>query len=159
MIVLITASERACECVKLLSSELKEKSLCCRTLNEARRLVHTNEKSVVVLDQLLAESEVEELDRLAAELTSPLVMVNLAISAPKRVVAQVRIAMRRAEHEREAMQRTVVSELRGELSSTVTGILLASQLALNEPGLSETAQEKVRAIYRLAKDLRAHLRA
>ena len=159
MIVLITASERAGECVKLLTSELKEKSLCCRTLNEARRLVRSDGKSVVVLDQLLAESEGEELDRLAAELASPIVMVNLAISAPKRVVAQVRAAMRRAEHEREAMQRSVVSEFRRELNSTVTGILLASQLALNEPGLPEGAQEKVRSVYRLAKDLREHLRA
>lgn len=86
-------------------------------------------------------------------------MVNLAISAPKRVVAQVRAAMRRAEHEREAMQRSVVSEFRGELNSTVTGILLASQLALNEPGLPEGVQEKVRSVYRLAMDLREHLRA
>ena len=158
MIVLVTASERAGECAKLLASELKEKSLCCRTLGEARRLAHSDGKSVVVLDQLLAEAEGDELDRLDAELTSPLVMVNLAISTPKRVVAQVRAAMRRAEHERAAMQRSVISEFRDELNSTVTGILLASQLALNEPGLSETAQEKVRAVYRLANDLREHLR-
>jgi hypothetical protein len=158
MIVLITTSERAGECAKLLAAELKEKAVCCRSIGEGRRLLRTSESSVVVLDQLLAETDEDELERLVAEVTSPLVIVNLAISAPKRVAGQVRAAIRRARQERAAIERRVVTEFRSDLNSTVTGILLASQLALSAPGLPEAAEEKLRSVFRLAKDLRAHLR-
>jgi len=157
MILLVTTAERAGEYAKSLTAALREKAQCCSSLAEARRLLRASGKSVVILDQVLAEAEDGAWERLETELSAPPVMVNFAISCPRRVVSQVQAALARAQREQAAARKAVASEFRGELTSTVTGILLASQLAMAVPQLPAEAVEKLRSVYKLATDLRVRL--
>ena len=159
MILLVTNSERAGECAKSLAAALKQKTQCCSSLTEARRLLRARGENVVVLDQALVAPDEVGWERLESELSTPPVLVNFAISSPRRVVAQVQAALARAQRERAAARKALASEFRSELTSTVTGILLSSQLALAVPELPADAVEKLRSVYKLATDLRLRLRA
>jgi hypothetical protein len=116
-----------------------------------------SEFSLVLLEESLAE-----LDPRAADLlyqnsaTAPVLEINFVISRAPRIVRQVRSALaHRAQDAFEARAAAVVT-LQNELSASLTGILLESQLALRDASPAQVP--KLKHLVDLAGDLRNRLR-
>jgi hypothetical protein len=84
------------------------------------------------------------------------VFVNLGISRSDRAVRDVLTALRRAEQEREAALTVVQTELRGQLRSELTAILLTSQQLLSAD-LPHPLEGKVRSMLEVAQRMRTRL--
>jgi CheY-like chemotaxis protein len=114
--------------------------------------------SVVVIDDCLAESNPAATEALWQSLGMAVpVQINFAVHGGPRLAREVQAAMGRAEQQQVAAFRTAASLLENELKSTVTGLLLQSQLALAEPQLSSNLTGKLELVAELAGNLRRRL--
>ncbi|MGE0406690.1 MAG: hypothetical protein AB7O65_10340, partial [Candidatus Korobacteraceae bacterium] len=84
------------------------------------------------------------------------VFINLGISRTDRVVRDVLNAMRRAGQERTAALNVAQSELRGQLRSELTAILLTSEQLL-AAHLPVPLEGKVRSMLEVAQRMRTRL--
>jgi hypothetical protein len=160
MILLATASERASECAAALKEATGEEVAVAESLSRAATLLRTESYLAVVLDQYLLEAEPHEvgttLERLGPAIP---VQVNLAISGMERLVREVRAAVQRRQREEVRARKAAIGRLQGELSGTVTALLLSIELALETPGLPPAAAEKLQVVHELVKKLRKQLEA
>ena len=85
------------------------------------------------------------------------VQVNFAISGAERVVRDLRAALERHKKEVLHVRREVLQELRNDLKSTATGLLLSCEMALQVPGLPDAAETKMRNARDLAQEIRVKL--
>ena len=116
------------------------------------------EYSVVVVDDCLAESNPAAADLLWQSFgMSVPVQINFAIAGASRLTREVQAAIARREQQQTVALRAAVSQLESELKSTVTGLLLQSQLALAEPELSPKLTGKLTLVAELAGSLRQRL--
>jgi len=86
-----------------------------------------------------------------------LLIADMASLRPEKVVKQVMVARRRREVEIKLARQQAVAELRSELKSDVTGLLLTSELVLKEPGLTAAAGEKLHLMQEITRRLRERL--
>ncbi|MDR3737263.1 MAG: hypothetical protein P4L10_17250, partial [Acidobacteriaceae bacterium] len=88
-----------------------------------------------------------------------LMQVNFAISGTDRLVREVRAALARSAQQQVVARRAAAVAVESELNSTVTGIMLESELALREPEMPPTLEAKLRHLVELAASLRQKLQA
>jgi hypothetical protein len=84
--------------------------------------------------------------------------VNLGISGCNRVLREVRAALQRRERELSLAMRAAAQIMEGEMNTTLTGLLLKTQLVLQEPTLPPGTVMKLRQVVELAGALREQLR-
>lgn len=113
---------------------------------------------VVVVDAALVEGDPEGADLIwkQADLAVPLEF-NFAIGSGVRLVREVQAALNRRSREQSLALRSAASVLETELRSTVTGLLLQSQLALEIPDTPPTLTGRIRTIVELTGSLRRQL--
>ena len=158
MILLVTPSERAPECAAALHEAAGEGIVVAESLARAATLLRAESYLAVVLDQYLLETEPHEAENTLEHLgTAVLVQVNLAISGMERLVREVRAALQRRQREEMRARQAAIGRLRSELNSTITALLLSSELALETPGPPAAAAEKLQAVHELVKKLRKQL--
>lgn len=158
MILVVTPSQRAHECAKAIKQHTGEEVDVAESLRRAASLLRSQSYLAVVFDQHLFELEPDETETAMQHLGTAIpVQISLAISGIERVVREVRAALNRRAHEQLAARRAAAGQLHSELSSTVTALLLQCELALQSPGLSPPAAEKVRDTHELVQKLRAQL--
>lgn len=158
MILLVTSSPRAQQCVADIEKTTGERAQACPSLKSAAKALRCQECSAVVLDQVLLDADPAAADVVLSEADMAIpVFVNLAITSSERLLADVRAALRRREKERVMATREAESLLRSQLSEALTGILLSSQLALAVPALPAAAQARMRSVYQLAMAMRHRL--
>jgi hypothetical protein len=80
-----------------------------------------------------------------------------AISGCGRLVREVRAALIRREREPNLALRSAVNSIQSDSRATVAGLLLQSQLAIAEPGISPQLSDKLRLVVELAGSLRQRL--
>lgn len=158
MILLLTSSNRGAECAGILEDALREKVELAGDFRTAVQLLRQSDHSAVVLDELMAQNEPEQLDNVlnAAALAAP-VYINMAICGPERMVREVRLALKRYQQTRLIAMRSAEALLRSEIRDAVTGILLTTELALRVPELPEQASEKLQSVCHLASQIRSRL--
>jgi hypothetical protein len=83
--------------------------------------------------------------------------INFALSGAARLVREIRAALHRREREQTLARRAAAAAIETELKSTVAGLLLHSQLALNGSEISSLAAERMRMVADLAGSLRQQL--
>ncbi len=156
--MLITCSSTGGECRATLQLGTGERVRLVESLGAAAACLREQHYAVVVIDQDLARSNPDGESALlhACGMAFP-VYVNLAISGPERVLAEVRGALRRRQAERLAAMRIASSELRDGLKGAVTGILLSSELAMSVPELPLSAHVKIKFVHDLAQGIRRQL--
>ncbi len=158
MILLITNSVNGPECARALSSASQAKAELASDLHAALNRLRENEYSAVVVDDGIANASPTQLDVLFKHLgTAVPVFVNLGISRKERVVRDVVAAMKRLEQEKSLARRSVEWELRSQLKSDLTGILLSAQQALDMPTLPGAAVNKIKNVCELADRMRTRL--
>ena len=157
-ILMITSISGAENCASAMARQIGSVVEIADTRKAALSALRRCEYSVVVVDDALAESDPAgtELIWKHAGLAVPL-QVNFAISGASRVVREVRSALNRRGQEQSLAMRAAASTLENELKSTVTGLLLQSQLALAEPSASPILMEKLKLMVELAGNLRQQL--
>ncbi|MGA9903523.1 MAG: hypothetical protein WBQ39_16410, partial [Terriglobales bacterium] len=112
----------------------------------------------VILDQYLLETEPDEAGTMIEHLgTAILVQVNLAISGMERLTREVRAALQRRKREEMRARQVAMGRLHSELSSTLTSLLLSTELAIETPCLPPDAAEKLHSVHELVKQLRKQL--
>lgn len=117
------------------------------------------EFAVLIMEESMAEADPQGADLLWQSAGAAVaVQVNFAISGCARLVREVRAALTRRELEQTTAMRAATSRMESELKSTVTGLLLESQLALAEPSISPQLTAKLRHLVELAGSLRDRLR-
>lgn len=124
----------------------------------ALRLLERKSFSVVVLDQMLAETDPQGADLLWRHcgLALPL-QIGLSSASSTRLERELRMALTRREREQEVARLAASAELDAKMKNAVTAFLLESQLALQESGLSPQVEERLRTMSRIADQLRTDL--
>jgi hypothetical protein len=114
--------------------------------------------SVVVVDDCTAEANPAATEMLWQNLGMAVPMqVNFAFHGGSRLAREVQAAIGRRELHQVRALRAAASLLESELKSTVTGLLLQSQLALAEPELTPKLTGKLELVAELAGSLRRRL--
>jgi hypothetical protein len=114
------------------------------------------EYSLVLLDEGLATADDEITESLYEKaLATQILELNFALSNSQRILRQVRAAFTCRAHDQAQAREAATITLQNELKSSVTGLLLESQLALRDAPPSNVA--KLRYLVELAGDLRNRL--
>src|SRR5437868_15092825 len=85
------------------------------------------------------------------------VHINIAISGMGRLIRKIRAAWHRRKKEAVLARQGAQQALRSELKGTVTALLLSCEMALQAPNLETSAEAKMRAVYKIAQEMRAKL--
>ena len=114
------------------------------------------EYCLVLLDEALAAADPQATDLLYQNAASaPGLEINFIITGPQRIVRQVRAALARRAHDHAQARAAVTAALHSKLNSSLTGLLLESQLALREANPKQ--EEKLKQVVELAGKLRDQL--
>ncbi len=159
-VLIVTGIEGAENCASAVSRIL---DLQCEAVNGRRAAIaalRRNEYSVVVVDETIVDADPAGAEAIweNAGLAVP-VQVNFALSGAQRLAREIRMALTRRERERTLSHEAAAAAIEVELKSTVAGLLLHSQLALQERELSAPLAEKMRIVADLAGHLRQQLAA
>jgi len=156
-ILMVTGIEGAQNCAEALSRELKMAVEIAEGRRAAMAMLRKGEFAAVVVDESLAECDPAAADAIweQAGLAIP-VQINFALAGATRLVREIRSALHRREREQLLARRAASTAIEMELKSTLAGLLLHSQLAL-DANLPSNVTEKLRTVAELAGSLRAQL--
>lgn len=158
MILLVTTSSRSKEYAAALEQGTGHKTHVAAAVPQAVAKMQAAEYDILATDQSLLEADFRAVDTLLNHCgTAMPLYVNLALHSPERIVREVQVALRRGETEKLAAERSAGRVLRNELRGEITGILLSSELALRQQGLSPEIAEKIRSVRELAQKMRSRL--
>jgi signal transduction histidine kinase len=159
-VLIISTLDGAANCARLVSQQVGAPVEVACDRRAALLTLRRSRFGVVVVEESMVESDPEWADQVwqLAELAVP-VQVNFAISGCARLSREVRAALLRRKGEHAVARRAAVAEVENELKSTITGLLLASELVLREPAMPAALEPKVRHLLELAGTLRERLRS
>jgi CheY-like chemotaxis protein len=146
-------------CASAIGRQLGVSVELAQNRRAALAALRRREYSVIVLDEGLADADPAGAEVLwqQAGLAIP-IQVNLGISGCNRVLREVRSALQRRERELSLAMRAAAQLMEGEMNTTLTGLLLQTQLALAEPTLPAHVATKLQQVVELAGALRNQLR-
>ncbi len=158
-VLLVTTMSGADNCAAAIGRQLGLSVEVAENRRAALAALRRREYAVMVLDESLVEADPAGAEVLwqQAGLAVP-IQVNLGISGCNRVLREVRGALLRRERELSLAMRAAAQILEGEMNTTLTGLLLQTQLALEDPTLAPGTAGKLRQALELAEVLREHLR-
>lgn len=158
-VLLVTSIAGAENCASAIGRQLGLAVELAQNRRAALAALRRREYSVIVLDEGLIEADPAGAEVLwqQAGLAIP-VQVNLGISGCNRVLREVRAALQRREREMSLAMRAATQLMEGEMNTTITGLLLQTQLALAEPALPANLAAKLQQVVNLAGTLRDQLR-
>ena len=154
-ILMVTGIEGARNCATVVSTQLSMEVEVAEGRKQALSALRRKEYSVVVVDEPLAECDPAAAETIweSAGLAIPL-QVNFALSGAARLIREIRAALHRREREQALARQAAAVAIETELKSTVAGLLLHSQLALNGVEVSSPVADKLRMVADLAGNLR-----
>jgi hypothetical protein len=159
-ILLVTGIEGARNCAAFLETQIGRSVEVAEGRKAALAALRNREYDAVVIDETLAECDPAAAERICehAGLAIPL-QINFALSGAARLAREIRSALRRRERELALARRAAAAAIEAELRGTITGLLLQSQLALNDGAVQGPAAARLRAVADLAGSLRRQLNA
>jgi hypothetical protein len=158
-VLLISTMEGVENCARAIAEQVNARVEVAAGRRAGLSALRREEFGVVVVEESLAESDSAWAEQVWAMsgLAMPL-QVNFAISGTNRLVREVKAALARRDGEQAVARRAVAREMENDLKSSVTGLLLESQLALREPFIPPSLEPKLRHLVELAGALRERLR-
>jgi CheY-like chemotaxis protein len=159
-ILIVTGIEGASNCAATVAAQLGMKVEIAAGRKAALAALRHQEFAAVVVDETMAECDPAATEAIweHAGLAIPL-QINFALSGAVRLTREIRAALHRREREQALARRAATAAIETELKSTLAGLLLHSQLALNDSEMPPLAAEKMRVVADLAGSLRQQLNA
>jgi PleD family two-component response regulator len=157
-ILMVTGIEGARNCAAVVAAQLGMEVEVAEGRKTALAALRHREFLAVVLDETMAECDPAAAEAVwgRAGLAIP-VQINFALSGSARLIREIRAALHRREREQTLARRAAAAAIEIELTSTVAGLLLHSQLALNGSEISSPAAERMRVVADLVGSLRRQL--
>jgi hypothetical protein len=160
MILLVTASSRAKECATAMEMGARQKVSLAHSVTRALVKLQEAEYDALVIDESLVEIDDAAVNALLnrAGMAMP-IYINLGLHRTERLVRGVIAGLSRKNAERLGAKRSAITELQSQLRGDLTGILLASELALRDSSIPPRVAERVNSVHRLAEQIRTRLEA
>lgn len=158
MILLVSTSSRAKDCAVALEQSTKQKIQLAPSVSRAYAMLQAREYEVLLVDESLAEIDDTAIDGLLnrAGLAMP-IYVNLGIHRTERIVREVQAGLLRKQAEHIVAKLSAQRLLRSELRGDVTGILLASELALRDAAIPSHLADRINSVHKMAEQIRSRL--
>jgi DNA-binding NtrC family response regulator len=159
-ILMVTGIEGARNCANIVAKQLGMEVEVAEGRKAALAALRRREFAAVVVDETMAECDPSAAEAIweHAGLAIPL-QISFALSGATRLIREIRAGLQRREREQMLARRAAVAAIETELKSTLAGLLLNSQLALNGSEMPPLAAEKLRVVADLAGSLRQQLSA
>lgn len=159
MILFISPYQNAPDCATLIGRATKEEVTTVDNLRDAMAALRSKDFAAVVADENLLESTPGSMESLIQRLGPAIpVFLDIACLRPERVAQFVTAAFRRRQCEYNVARELAVAELRSELKSDLTGLLLASEMALKSSTKPEKCAEQMSVVLEIANKMRVTLR-
>jgi hypothetical protein len=157
-ILIVTGMEGSENCAAALTRLLGQECEAAQGRKAAISALKRSEYAAVVVDEGIIDSDPagSELIWERAGLAIP-VQANFALTGVQRLAREIRMALVRRERERALAHEAAAAAIETELKSTVAGLLLHSQLALQDREIPSPLAEKLRLVADLAGSLREQL--
>jgi hypothetical protein len=157
-ILMITALAGAESCAASLAGSLGLPVEIAASRKLGLAALRRRDYATVIVDESIVDADPAGADLLwkHSGLAVPL-QINFALLGCARLGREVRAALARREQEESLAMRAATSSLENELKSTVTGLLLQSELALAEPSVPPKIAGKLQLMVELAGTLRRRL--
>ena len=158
-ILIVTGIEGARNCASIVSTQLGMEVEVAEGRKSALTALRRKEYSAIIVDETLAECDPAAAEAIweHAGLAIPL-QLTFALSGATRLIREIRAALHRREREQMLARRAAAAAIETELKTTVAGLLLHSQLALNGE-MPASVAERLRVVADLAGSLRSQLNA
>jgi hypothetical protein len=159
-ILMVTGIEGARNCAAVVGAQLSMEVEVAEGRRTALAALRRREFLVLVIDESLAECDPAAAEKICelAGLAIPM-QINFAISGAARLIREIRAALHRREREQTLARLAAAAAIETELKTTVAGLLLHSQLALNGGGVPTAVADRLRTVADLAGSLRQQLSA
>jgi hypothetical protein len=157
-VLMITAIAGAESCATSLASALGVPVEIASSRKHGLSALRRRDYATVIVDESIAEADPVGIDLIwkHSGLAVPL-QINFALVGCARLGREVRAALARREQEESLAMKAATSNLENDLKSTVTGLLLQSELALAEPSVPPQLASKLQLMAELAGTLRRRL--
>jgi hypothetical protein len=157
-VLMITSIAGAENCAASLARQLGFAVEIASSRKAGLASLRRREYSCVIVDENIAEADPDGAELLwkHSGLAVPM-QINFAIAGSARLAREVRGALARREQEQALAMRAAACSMESELKSTVTGLLLQSQLALADPQVTPQLSVKLKMMFELAGTLRERL--
>lgn len=160
MILLMTTAASAAECAVSLLTATRKKVHVAADFRQAMAFLRDHDISALVFDESTVVADGYDAANLLKHAGAAIpVRVNFAIYNQERINREVQDALHRFQRERVVAQRAARGELISLFTEDVTGLLIASQLALKDGTLTGAAKQRVEEVCRLAGRLSERLKA
>lgn len=158
MILLVTTSSRAKECAAALETSARQKVDLAHSVSRALAKLQQTEYDAIVVDESLVEMDDSAVNALLnyAGMAMP-IYINLGLHRTERLVREVIAGLMRKHAEHLGARRSAITELQSQLRGDLTGILLASELALRESSIPPRVADRINSVHRLAEQIRTRL--
>jgi signal transduction histidine kinase len=158
MILLISPYQNANDCAAQIQGATHEEVKTVDTIRTGLAALRVHEFTLVVADENLLECSLESAEALVQRMGSAIpVFLDMACMKPARITRFVQLAMQRRELQYKSAREAAVAELRSELKSELTGLLIGSELTMKMANLPPTVTEKLSLVLDSAKRIRAAL--
>jgi hypothetical protein len=159
-ILMVTGIEGALDCAAVVSAQLGMQVEVAEGRRAALAALRSREFLALVIDETLAECDPAAAEKICenAGLAIPM-QINFAVSGAARLIREIRAALNRRDREQTLARRAAAAAIEIELKTTVAGLLLHSQLAMNGSGVPAPVAERLRIMADLAGSLRQQLSA
>ena len=155
MILFVSRAEVSAEVTAWVGRETGMELRAAQSLSQACELLQAANFRVAVVDSGLLETDPKGVDRLLSETSVPFpIFPNLAVCGPERLVAEIKVAVRRRVRETQLATDRARREFRSHLKDSVTALLLNCDLALQIPDLPNEAGKKILLLHDVATRMR-----
>jgi len=160
MILLLSPYQNAHEYAAQIERATRDKVQLVNTIRLAMSALRSQQFALVIADENLLESSPETSDALQQRMETSLpLIVDLACMRAEKVSRVAVATLKRREAEFEVARKQAMDELRSEMKSDLTGLLISSELALKTEKLSTTTSDKLHAVLEIAKRMQTRLTA
>ncbi len=160
MILLLSPYQNALECAAEVERVTRDKVQIVNTTRLAISALRSQPFSMVIADENLLESSPGSSDVLLQRMeTSVPLVLDLVCLRPEKVGKVAVATLNRRKLEFEIARKQAMEELRSEMKSDITGLLISSELALKSEKLPTRTSDKLNAVVEIAKRMRMRLTA
>ncbi|SFS11396.1 hypothetical protein SAMN05421771_1958 [Granulicella pectinivorans] len=158
-VLLISALPETPQFAEALTGQLGVAVELAPTQRQALTALRRDSFSVVVIEQSLAERDADWAESVwqHSGLAVP-IELNFSISARPRLLREIKAALTRRNREMALARSEAAAQIGNELKGSITGLLLQTQLTLQEPSLPPALAPKLRHLVDLASGIRERLR-